>query len=131
MTVENDPIAPIADASVLDQAAVAAPTPSLQIVVRRVGGRTRVVMAGELDDSTAPILRERLVQVTADLVGDLVLDIGMLSFVDSTGLALFVALHKKLQSIGTALTIASPSPMARRLFEITGLSQILAIEPSD
>jgi anti-anti-sigma factor len=128
MTVEKDPVT---DATVLDEGAVGARTPPLEIVVRRVVGRTQVVVAGELDDSTAGILRERLVQVTANLVGDLVLDIGLLTFVDSTGLALFVAQHKKLQSTGSNLIIVSPSPMARRLFEITGLSQILAIEPPD
>jgi len=128
MTVEK---VPITDVTVHDERAVVAHTPPLEIVVRRVVGRTQVVVAGELDDATASILRERLVQVTANLVGDLVLDIGLLTFVDSTGLALFVAQHKKLQSTGSNLIILSPSPMARRLFEITGLNQILAIEPPD
>jgi anti-anti-sigma factor len=101
----------------------------LQVVVRPGEGCTTVIVAGELDDSTAPDLRERLAQVTADLVGDLVLDIGLLTFVDSTGLALFVAQHKKLRSQGSRLIISSPSPMARRLMEITGLTRILSIEP--
>jgi anti-anti-sigma factor len=101
----------------------------LQVVVRLGEGCTTVIVAGELDDSTAPDLRERLAQVTADLVGDLVLDIGLLTFVDSTGLALFVAQHKKLRSQGSRLIISSPSPMARRLMEITGLTRILSIEP--
>jgi anti-anti-sigma factor len=118
------------DAKVPDNGGAVAHRPSLEIVVRRAAGRTQVVVAGELDDSTAPILRERLVQVTANLVGDLVLDIGLLTFVDSTGLALFVAQHKKLQSMGSQLIIVSPGPMARRLFEITGLTQVFTVESS-
>jgi anti-sigma B factor antagonist len=104
--------------------------PSLEIVVRPGVGRTQVVLVGELDDSTAPILREHLVQATAGLVGDMALDIGPLTFVDSTGLALFVAQHKKLESMGSHLIIVSPGPMARRLLEITGLTQVLTIEPT-
>jgi anti-sigma B factor antagonist len=114
---------------VLDDGTPVAQRPPLEIVVRRGIGRTQVVVAGELDGSTAPILRERLVQVTANLDGDLVLDIGLLTFVDSTGLALFVAQHKRLQSTGSHLIIVSPRPMARRLFEITGLTQVLTIDP--
>jgi anti-anti-sigma factor len=114
----------------LDDGPPAAPRPSLEILVHTGAGRTQVVVIGELDDSTAPILRERLVQVTADLVGDMALDIGLLTFVDSTGLALFVAQHKKLESMGSHLVIVSPGPMARRLLEITGLTQVLTIEPT-
>jgi anti-anti-sigma factor len=125
MTLEADSAS---DAKVLDNGTAVAHGPSLEVVVRRGVGRTQVVVAGELDDSTAAILRERLVQVTANLVGDLALDIGLLTFVDSTGLALFVAQHKKLQSMGSQLIIVSPGPMARRLFEITGLTQVLTIE---
>ena len=115
--------------AVPSEAAAEEKPPPLRVVVRPEEGRTTVIVAGELDDSTAPELRERLAQVTTDLVGDLVLDIGLLTFVDSTGLALFVAQHKKLLSQGFGLTISSPSPMARRLLEITGLTQLLSIEP--
>ena len=125
MTLEADSTR---DAKVLNDGTAVAHRPSLEIVVRRGVERTQVVVAGELDDSTAPILRGHLVQVTANLVGDLVLDIGLLTFVDSTGLALFVAQHKKLQSTGSHLIIVSPGPMARRLFEITGLTQVLTVE---
>src|ERR1700685_66959 len=128
MTLEADSPS---DTEAFPEGTAAVHRPSLEIVVRRGIGRTEVVMAGELDDSTAPILRDRLVQVTANLVGDLVLDIGLLTFVDSTGLALFVAQHKKLQSTGSHLIIVSPGPMARRLFEITGLTQVLSIEPPE
>jgi anti-anti-sigma factor len=110
-------------------AAAAGKPPPLQIFVRAEEGRTRVILVGELDDSTAPDLRAQLAQVTTDAAGDLVLDIGLLTFVDSTGLAIFVAQHKKLRAQGSRLTISSPSPMARRLLEITGLTQILSIEP--
>ena len=39
------------------------------------------------------------------------------------------AQHKKLASMGSHLILVSPTPMARRLLEITGLTQVLTIEP--
>lgn len=104
-------------------------TSQLQVFVSRVGRTTRVVMAGELDDAGAVSLTEQLRQVAADLVGDLVVDIGLLTFIDSTGLSLLVSLDKKVRSSGHALTVADPTPMARRLFEITALDQVLTVEP--
>ena len=64
-----------------------------------------------------------------DLTGDLVLDIAGLSFVDSTGLGLFVTLHKTLESVGKRLIVFSPTPMARRILEISSLDVLLHIEP--
>jgi anti-anti-sigma factor len=97
----------------------------LQITISQMEDRTLVVLAGELDDLTAPFLRDKL----ANLSGDVVIDVGLLRFLDSTGMALFVAMHKKLKSQDHNLVIFSPTPSARRLFEITGLTEFLHIQP--
>jgi anti-sigma B factor antagonist len=101
----------------------------LQIIVSHKEGRTRVALMGELDGATAPFLREKLVDVATELVGDLELDIGLLTFVDWAGLSLLVTIHKHLAAKGRNLVIVAPTPMARRLFEITSLNQVLQIEP--
>jgi len=102
----------------------------LAIEVTLLYDRTRVMLHGELDDASVPMLRDRLADLVADHVGDLVLDIAGLSFVDSTGLGLFVMLHKKLESRGKQFILSEPTPMARRLLEITGLDSVLRIEPT-
>jgi anti-anti-sigma factor len=102
----------------------------LQVFVSRVESTTRVVVAGELDGAGAVSLIEELRQVTADLVGDLVVDVGLLTFIDSTGLSMLVSLDKKVRASGHSLTVADPTPMARRLFEITALDQVLTIRPA-
>jgi len=89
-----------------------------------------VVLAGELDGATALFLSEQLRQVTADLVGDLTMDIGLLTFIDSTGLSLLVSLHKQLQARERTFTVRDPTPMARRLFQITGLDDVLTLVPA-
>ena len=59
------------------------------------------------------------------------LDIKKLSFIDSTGLSVFVSQQKKLSANGRKLVIYAPTAMARRLFQITGLGEVLTIEPSE
>jgi anti-anti-sigma factor len=102
----------------------------LQVFVSRVESTTRVVLAGELDAAAAAALSEQLRQVTADLVGDLVVDLGLLTFIDSTGLSLLISLHKRVRASGRSLTVTDLTPMTRRLFQITGLDQVLMVEPA-
>jgi anti-sigma B factor antagonist len=103
----------------------------LQILVSHLKEHAYVVLAGELDGATAPFLVRTLVEVNETLEGDLVLDIKQLSFIDSTGLSVFVSQHKKLSAKGQRFVIYGPTAMARRLFQITGLEDVLTIEPLD
>jgi anti-anti-sigma factor len=74
-------------------------------------------------------VRRSTTGTAADLVGDLVIDIGLLTLIDSTGLSLLVSLHKKVRASGHAFTVADPTPMARRLFQIKRLDQVLPLGP--
>jgi anti-sigma B factor antagonist len=101
----------------------------LNVLVLRMEDPVRVIVSGELDSSTAPMLADKLTALDSEIHGDLVLDIGQLVFLGSAGLSLFVTEHKKLHEQGKTLIIFNPTPMARRLFQITGLVQILSIQP--
>jgi anti-sigma B factor antagonist len=103
----------------------------LQILVSHLKEHAYVVLTGELDGATAPFLVRTLVEVNQTREGDLVLDIKKLSFIDSTGLSVFVSQHKNLSAKGRKLVIYAPTAMARRLFQITGLEEVLTIEPLD
>jgi anti-anti-sigma regulatory factor len=72
----------------------------LQILVSQRAAHTYVVLAGELDGATAPFLVRTL-----------------------------VSQQKKLFSKGKRMVIYAPTPMALRLFQITGLDDVLTIEP--
>jgi anti-anti-sigma factor len=102
---------------------------TFQIDVGVKSGRCTMVLSGELDVSTAPLLRDRLVEVTDELETELILDIGGLTFIDSTGLSLIVSEHKTLKARGTELVVCRPTRMAQRLFEISGLDSVLSIRP--
>jgi anti-sigma B factor antagonist len=131
MTLELNPTPHATDVEI-DVGAITktAGAPPLQVFVSRGESTTRVVLAGELDGATALFLSEQLRQVTADLVGDLTMDIGLLTFIDSTGLSLLVSLHKQLQARERTFTVRDPTPMARRLFQITGLDDVLTLVPA-
>jgi anti-anti-sigma factor len=90
----------------------------LAISVLQSGDECRVVIIGELDLTTGPILRERL----ADARGNVVIDCSGLTFADSTGIAEFTQLAQRVASV----TLSRPSEMLRRSLEILGLTDMLA-----
>ncbi len=55
--------------------------------------------------------------------GDVMLDLSDLSFVDSTGIRLFIRLHKALDGHGE-LILRSPAPHVAYILEIAGLPEI-------
>jgi anti-sigma B factor antagonist len=103
------------------------PSPPLQVFVSNQLGRAHVLLMGDLDLATAPFLARELHHVDPDR--DLVIDVGLLSFLDMTGLGVLVSEHERLLAHGYKLTIYAPTPRAQRILEITGLDQIFTIEP--
>jgi anti-sigma B factor antagonist len=98
-----------------------------EICVQVTPGRCEMVLSGELDVFTAPLLRHRMAEMSDELGTELVLDIGAVTFIDSTGLSLLVSQHKKLKAHGAELVVRSPTRMALRLFAISGLDSVLTI----
>jgi anti-sigma B factor antagonist len=92
---------------------------SLRIEAGTAGTTVRV--SGELDMATAPELREYL----ARLPGDVVVDLTDVPFVDSRAIALLIAEHKRRVAAGARLIVTGSSPMALRVFELTGVDQLL------
>jgi anti-sigma B factor antagonist len=97
--------------------------------VSRAADRVVVKLFGELDLATAPQLRETLVSIGSDLAIEVVLDLEELKFIDSVGLSVVIAEHKRLHASGGALVIQYPSTRTRKLFDVSGLSSYLTIRP--
>ncbi|MGW6929655.1 STAS domain-containing protein [Lentzea sp. NPDC054927] len=84
-----------------------------------------LVVAGELDIDTVPVLAARL---DSDVTGThAVLDLAGLQFMDSTGLALVLEWHRKLADGGGQLRIASVQGPVRRLFELADVAGVLSL----
>ncbi len=94
---------------------------------RLAGGAVRVAVAGELDLGTLPDLRAHLLDLVGAGCDRVEVDLGDVSFCDSSGLGLFVGVHRRLRSVGGRLDIVGAQPQVRRLFEISGLDQVFTV----
>ncbi|MEX1106535.1 MAG: STAS domain-containing protein [Ilumatobacteraceae bacterium] len=86
-----------------------------------------LVLAGEVDAHTAPDLAANLEPLPAG-DGDVVLDLADVGFMDSSALRVLVEAHDRAAAHGRRLVLRAPSAAVRRLLEVSGLSEHLAIE---
>jgi anti-sigma B factor antagonist len=87
-----------------------------------------IALHGYLDIDSAPTL-EAALDFVDDATGELVLDLTDLQFNDSTGLSRLVKVHRRLETGGGGLVIRHARPHVRKLFAISGLATVFAIEP--
>jgi anti-sigma B factor antagonist len=89
-----------------------------------------VVVAGEVDLATAPRLREVMAPGAAAEGQSVCLDLCAVTFMDSVGLALVLALHRELALRHGRLVIVCPEGPAKLLFQVTGVDAELALHPT-
>jgi len=86
-------------------------------------------ICGEVDHHNAKQAREQLDRIIEEerptAFG---LDLGGVSFCDSSGLGLVMGRMRKCLSVGCSITILNPSPAALKILEIAGMDKILKIE---
>jgi anti-sigma B factor antagonist len=89
-----------------------------------------VSITGELDQATAGDLREPLREAIEGNTRAIMIDMTHCGFIDSTGLGVIVEAWKLLQERNgdsAGLAVCCPEPEVKRLLEVTGLDQAIAI----
>ena len=92
-------------------------------------GEALVLLSGELDVATAPVLREHLAEFASQGLINISVDLSALRFIDSVGLSVFVAAQKHLEHLGGSFLLLRPSPRIRKLLQVTALAPLLLAKP--
>ena len=95
---------------------------------RRADDTVVVAVAGELDLYTAPVLRDRLLDVI-DGQGNrsVAVDLGDVDFMDSTAIHVLVQALQRVREGGGDLTLVRVPAFARKVLDICGLTQVFTI----
>ena len=99
----------------------------LAVQVDERGGWAVAVVSGDLDLTTAPGLRERVIEVVLRGQPNVILDLQGVDFIDSTGLGVLVGLLKRTRTHGGDLRLVSTRPSLCRMLELTGLERALPL----
>jgi anti-sigma B factor antagonist len=84
---------------------------------------------GELDMATAESLRRDMNRLREAGHDRIVLDASELTFIDSSGLSVLIAVHLRLADSGGELVISQPRQVLRDALELSGVHDLLTIEP--
>jgi len=98
--------------------------PELRIETRP-GPPPLISLAGELDSSNAARLSATVETALAERPERVVFELSDLRFMDSAGIAVLVRLAAEVDVV----ELRDPSPIVRRIIEITGLTGVLRVEP--
>ncbi|WP_377891885.1 STAS domain-containing protein [Alkalihalobacillus sp. R86527] len=101
---------------------------NLQIKQEDQGNTHHLYIAGEVDAYTAPQLREALLPLTGKESHETLVHLGDVNYMDSTGLGVFVGALKSSKEHGSTLKLRGMTSRVQRLFEITGLDEVIDIE---
>jgi anti-anti-sigma factor len=88
-------------------------------------GVATISISGELDIASVNAAKMDIDRVLGDHPKRVVFDLGKLSFMDSSGIALMVQIANSVDSV----EIHSCTPIVRRVIEIVGLADVLGLAP--
>jgi len=83
---------------------------------------------GEIDAYTAPELKETLMPLMKESGNEVEVDLENVQYMDSTGLGVFVSALKVSKESGSHYVLKNVQDRVFRIFEITGLSEIIEIK---
>ena len=89
-----------------------------------------VAVRGEVDISVAEALEGVLEAAIRESVGAFIVDLSELDFIESTGLQVLLRARGLLAREDRALAVVCPHGPVRRVFELSGLSELFALYPS-
>ncbi|GGH87610.1 anti-sigma B factor antagonist [Pullulanibacillus pueri] len=95
---------------------------------KKVDGGELLTISGELDAYTAPKLKETILPLVDVERASVTLDLKDTDYMDSTGIGVIIAAYKQSCKRNGTLVVQNLTPRVSRLFDITGLSEIITID---
>ena len=101
----------------------------LSLATRSVSDHVVLEIGGEIDVYTAPRLRERLIEMVNSGEKNVIVDLGRVEFLDSTGLGVLVGRLKLARTRGGSMRLVGTDDRVLKVFSITGLDKVFEIHP--
>ena len=88
-------------------------------------GPVRVVeLSGDLDVAGAPTLQGAMQEIIDNGGQHVVVDLGAVPFMDSSGLGVLVAAHRRMGAVGGRLALAGAGPALAKVFQLTRTNRL-------
>ncbi|NDZ78249.1 STAS domain-containing protein [Streptomyces sp. SID10853] len=87
-------------------------------------------LAGELDHRTAPTVRAALLELDLCPGQQLVIDLGFVTFCDSSGITVLIAARNHALAAHATVVLAAVPERVSRIFRTIGLEQVFPVHPT-
>jgi anti-anti-sigma factor len=94
----------------------------LEISTTSHGDITVIALGGRVDTETAPQFEAHILELIAGGRLRIVIDLGALDYIGSTGLRALLMAGKRLKLQGGRLLLAAPRELVRQVLQISGFS---------
>ncbi len=101
--------------------------PQFDLETSRIGGHDVVVVKGEIDIATAPMLDKALAKFSKK---EVFLDLRKTEFMDSAGLKVLITQRSRIEEAGGALRLVVGEGPVMRLLELAGVRDAFSIRPT-
>jgi anti-sigma B factor antagonist len=99
----------------------------MKIETQDMGNGSLVRVSGEVDMSNSPTVRDSLMGLVKDKVPAIVVDLGAVSYMDSSGIATLVEGLQETTSYGGKFRIAGLTDKVKQVFELARLTDVFEI----
>lgn len=98
----------------------------MQVTAKLINETLFVSLAGELDEHSAGYTRDTMDNLMSDSgFSKIVVDLGGLEFMDSTGIGVLIGRYKKMKARGIPIFVANPSKQIDKIFMMTALYDVM------
>ena len=104
------------------------PPTGLSVTVEHIEERAVMVVAGEVEYATAPMLRNALAEIARSRPVVLVIDLEDVTFMDSTGVSLLLQAKERCETDRSRLVLRRPSARVLRILDVSGLTALFEID---
>ncbi len=100
----------------------------MKVDIRSDRGTAVAVLSGEIDHHNARAVRDELDRyIVAAQPRSLAIDMGKITFMDSSGIGLIMGRSKLMKECGGILEVRNPQPYIRRVLKLSGIERIVKV----
>ncbi|MBI2178815.1 MAG: STAS domain-containing protein [Candidatus Tectomicrobia bacterium] len=99
----------------------------MQIETKVMGKATLVQVSGEVDMSNSPEVRDTLLGLAKKKVPAILVDLGGVTYMDSSGIATLVEGLQETLGYGGKFRLASLTPKVKQVFDLARLTDVFEI----
>jgi stage II sporulation protein AA (anti-sigma F factor antagonist) len=106
---------------------------NMDIKTKRLGRTLLLELHGELDLSTAPVLKDVVEREMARrrTTENFIFGMKNVSFIDSSGVGVILGCYKRAAQLGGELALSEVAPQVLRILDISGVLRLMRVFDSD